>query len=419
MEITLHEVESRGGRKVVAPRRPPTRLLWIPPATKAPPGESVSLSVVIPTYNERANLPELLRRLGPVLEAAVGEDYEVIVVDDDSPDGTWELAQHLTSRHPHLRVLRRTGEKGLSTAVIRGWQSARGDVLGVLDGDLQHPPEILAALWNGIDRGADLAVGSRHLAGGGAGAWSALRRLLSAFARLLALTLLPSAARRLTDPMSGCFLVRRSAVAGRRLHPLGYKILLEVLVRGAIHTIHEGRYVFQERRRGASKATLRVHVEYLAHLLRLRLSTAGLPRFLRFAAVGLLGVGIDMGLLYALGDPRALGLDLTVGKLAAAELAIVHNFLWNDAITFSDLVSEARGGPGKGERFVRFNAVCGVGLLASVALLHAQTGLLGVDRYVANAFTIAVVALWNYHMCLRLGWRAGRPEAAASARSPA
>ena len=419
MGVTLHEVESRAGRKVAAPRRPPTRLLWIPPSTTAAPGGGVSLSVVIPTYNERANLPELLRRLGPVLEAAVGEDYEVLVVDDDSPDGTWEVAQHLTSRHPHLRVLRRTGEKGLSTAVIRGWQAARGDVLGVIDGDLQHPPEILAALWNGIDRGADLAVGSRHIAGGGLGSWSALRRVLSACARLLALALLPAAARRLTDPMSGCFLVRRSAVAGRRLHPLGYKILLEVLVRGAIHTIHEARYVFQERRRGASKVTLRVYAEYVAHLLRLRLSSARLPRFRRFAVVGLLGVGIDMGLLYALGDPRALGLDLTVSKLAAAELAIVHNFLWNDAITFGDLVCETRGGPGKRERFARFNAICGVGLLASVALLHAQTGLLGIDRYVANAITIAVVALWNYHVCLRLGWGAGRTETAPSARSAA
>ncbi len=411
MEVTLHEMGSRAGR---TGQRPPTRLLWIPPAAQPAPDVPVCLSVIVPTLNERKNLPELLHRLTPALESSVGAAWEIIVVDDDSPDRTWDMARRLAERHPRLRVIRRTGEKGLSTAVIRGWQAARGEVLGVLDGDLQHPPEILASLWHAIEHGADLAVGSRHAVGGDIEKWGALRRLLSFGARLLALLLLPSAARRLTDPTSGCFLVRRTSVAGKRLSPLGYKILLEVLVRGAIHTIHEVGFVFQERRRGAGKVTARTCAEYLAHLVRLRVTSEDFARFSRFATAGLLGVGIDMALLFALADPRALGLDLTLGKIAAAEVALVHNFFWNDALAFRDVASESPGLSNKVARLLRFNAVCGTGILISAALLHAQMVWLGMDRYVANAAAIAVVALWNYHLVVKVGWAAPRREETGS-----
>jgi dolichol-phosphate mannosyltransferase len=232
-------------------------------------GAPLQLSVVIPTFNEHTNIEALIRQVTGLLGRELGDSYEIIVVDDDSPDRTWELAAELTAMYHTLRVVRRQGERGLSTAVIRGWQVARGRVLAVIDGDLQHPPKALTRLWTAIGEGADLAVASRNVKGGGVSDWSLRRRILSRGAQLLALALVPGVVRRLSDPMSGYFMVRRSAIAGTVLDPLGYKILVEVVGRGRIHSIAEIGYVFRERDEGDSKVTWRTYVEYLRHLVRL------------------------------------------------------------------------------------------------------------------------------------------------------
>jgi dolichol-phosphate mannosyltransferase len=370
---------------------------------------NIRLSLVVPTYNESKNLSELLERLSPVLEQQLPGAHEILVVDDDSPDRTWEIAGRLSARYPALRVIRRQGERGLSTAVIRGWQAARGEVLAVMDADLQHPPEIIGALWAEAARGADLVIGSRHTDGGGLGTWSLLRRAVSSGARLLGLVLLPSVVGRVSDPMSGCFMVKRSALADKPLRPIGYKILLEILARGVVRSIREVGYVFQERTQGESKISLRVYLDYVTHLLRLRLADGGILRFARFAAVGTSGVVVDMALLFALSDPRMLAWHLTLGKLVAAEVAIVNNFAWNDAITFRDLADRARGVTSKLLRFLKFNAICGTGLVLHVVLLNVQVSLLGLNRYFANAVGIGLVAMWNYWLCLKPGWRVASP----------
>ena len=140
--------------------------LLIPDRDPAAATTGIRLSLAVPTYNESANIVPLLQALTEVLDATLADAWEVIVVDDDSPDGTAQLAQRFAATAPRVQVLRRTGERGLSTAVIRGWQLARGDVLGVIDGDLQHPPEVLGALWREIALGNDLCVASRHIGGG-------------------------------------------------------------------------------------------------------------------------------------------------------------------------------------------------------------------------------------------------------------
>jgi dolichol-phosphate mannosyltransferase len=238
---------------------------------EAPSGPPIRLSLIIPTFNEAKNLGELVSQLTTLLEPRLGDGYELVVVDDDSPDRTWATALALAAENPRVRVLRRTSERGLSTAVIRGWQVARGAVLGVIDADLQHPPEITVALWDAIEAGADLAVGSRHVDGGGVSDWSVRRRALSRGAQLLGLALLPGVVGRVKDPMSGYFMIRREAIAGTTLNPLGYKILIEVLGRGSVGKIAEVGYVFRERSEGASKVTWRLYVAYLRHLARLRL----------------------------------------------------------------------------------------------------------------------------------------------------
>ncbi len=247
----------------------PTGPLEVPvtPETSA---RRVRLSLIVPTYNEGKNIAEMLQRLTELLEGPLSGDYELIVVDDDSPDRTWEIARSLTAKYPLLRVMRREQERGLSSAVIRGWQVARGEVLAVIDADLQHPPEITLELWKEIERGADLTVASRHTEGGGVSTWSLSRRLLSRGAQLLGLVLLPGVLGRVSDPMSGYFMVRRAAIGGRRMSPLGYKILIEVIGRGKIGSISEIGYVFRERSEGESKVTWRLYVDYLRHLVRLR-----------------------------------------------------------------------------------------------------------------------------------------------------
>jgi len=377
--------------------------------------QSIYFSLVLPTYNERDNLAAMVQRLTGLLDAKLGQDYELIVVDDDSPDGTWKMAEVLMSDYPQLRVMRRQREQGLSSAVIRGWQIARGKILGVIDADLQHPPETLIQLLNEIEQGADLAVASRHVAGGGVSNWSFTRRFLSRGAQLLGLLILPQVVGRVSDPMSGYFLIRRSAIAEQLLQPKGYKILLEVLGRGQVGPIAEVGYVFQERQEGESKVTWKQYLDFILHLLKLRSRgritrlrqrfSFPIQRFVRFGLVGLSGVFVDMVILYLLSDPSTLGWGLTRSKAIAAEVAILNNFLWNDAWTFGDISRQQTGWQKRLKRFFKFNLICLTGLVLNVLLLNLFFNVFGINRYVANLLAIAVVTLWNFWVNLKLSWR--------------
>jgi dolichol-phosphate mannosyltransferase len=376
-------------------------------------GAPIKLSMVVPTYNESKNVSEMVRRLTALLDGPLGKTYEIIVVDDNSPDRTWEVAQSLTAQYPQLRVMRRQGERGLSTAVIRGWQAARGEILAVIDADLQHPPEVTMGLWQEIERGAEIAVASRHIEGGGVSDWSFIRRVVSRVAQMIGLVLLPGVVGRVSDPMSGFFMLRRSAISGVELQPLGYKILIEVLGRGRFRWIGEVPYVFRERVEGESKATGKIYIDYLRHLLRLRLSTLPINRFVRFGLVGASGVVVDMGMLFLLSDPTMLAWGLTRSKLIASELAIVNNFIWNDAWTFRDVSSHQRGFRQRLRRFGKFQLICLAGVVLNAVLLNLQFNILGMNRYLANAIAIVIVTGWNFWLNLKLSWRAAGPETPA------
>lgn len=232
----------------------------------------VELSLILPTFKEAQNIRKTLAAACSVLRNVPGLAFEVIVVDDNSPDGTSEIALDATDTYPEVLVMRRETEAGLATAVIRGWQAARGSILAVMDADMQHPPEVLAHLVALMRMDRDLAVASRHVQGGGVGSWNLFRRIVSRGAQVIGLVILPEVLVRISDPMSGFFMVRREAIQGVAFNPTGYKILVEVLARGRIGAIGESPYVFCERKEGASKATAAVYVQYLKHLLRLRLT---------------------------------------------------------------------------------------------------------------------------------------------------
>ena len=371
--------------------------------------QQIRFSLIIPSYNEGANIQKIVQILSEILDTAIPEEYELIVVDDDSPDRTWKLAQELTPQYPQLRVMRRQEEKGLSTAVIRGWQVARGEILGVIDADLQHPPDILLKIWSEMEKGADLGIASRHVEGGGVSEWSIVRRFLSRGAQMLGLIILPEVISRLSDPMSGYFMVRRDAIVGKYLSPVGYKILIEVTARGAIRWIAEVGYVFREREAGESKVTWKQYIEYIQHLLRLRFDLWPVKRFLRFGIVGFSGVFVDMIVLYLLSDPSTLGWGLTRSKILASEVAIINNFLWNDAWTFADFSSQQKGWSKRFKRFLKFNVVCLAGLILNVLLLNFLFNLVFENapygRYIANFIAIGAVTIWNFWFNLKLSWR--------------
>ena len=224
-------------------------------------------ALVIPTLNEAGNMPVLLGRIHRAL-ASTTIDYEIIVVDDDSSDGTAEAVNQHAARDPRVRLYVRRGERGLAGAVIYGWQQSNADLLGVIDADLQHPPEVLPSLLEPVLDGADISIASRYLNGNGASEWNKFRLLVSRCSTL-ATTPLQRNGLRVKDPLSGFFIVRRECIDPLQLQPEGFKILLEILVKGRIHKAVEVPFHFGNRHSGRSKADFRVALQYFSLLGKL------------------------------------------------------------------------------------------------------------------------------------------------------
>ncbi len=223
------------------------------------------VSIVIPTYNERENLPVLISKIFDVFGRS-GIEGEVVVVDDNSPDGTAALAEELGRSHP-VRVLKRAGKLGLSSAVIEGFAAAQGEILGVMDADLSHDPEVLPAMIWPIAAGeVEFVVGSRHVRGGGITNWPLLRRFVSTGAILLGRPLTG-----IRDVTSGFFFLRKEVLDGVRLNPIGFKIGLEIAVKGRFEKYREVPYTFTDRQGGKSKFNRKEILNYLKHLADLYL----------------------------------------------------------------------------------------------------------------------------------------------------
>ena len=237
------------------------------PATKAQEHDQNRLALIIPTLREADNLRGLLGRVRSVLDP-LGMAYEIIVVDDDSRDGTEEIVSAISREDPRVRLLIRKGERGLSGAVLYGWRHTEAEILGVMDADGQHPPDLLPALISAILAGNDLAIGSRYTAGVEVGKWNPVRKLLSA-AAVWATWPIQRAGIRAHDPMTGFFLVRRACVHGIAFQPSGFKLLLEILVRGRLRSVAEVPLAFGSRNRGTSKANFKVGWDYAKLLARL------------------------------------------------------------------------------------------------------------------------------------------------------
>ena len=357
------------------------------------------LTVVVPCYNERANIRPLVARL----EAALATlRWEVIFVDDASPDGTAVEALQIAASDQRIRCIRRIGRRGLSSAVIEGALTSSASFIAVMDGDLQHDetrlPAMLALLRNGA---ADIAVGSRHAAGGDAsGLGSAWRHHLSGLGIRAARAFLPV---RLSDPLSGFFMLPRPLFD--RLAPhltgAGFKILLELLLAAGRNVrIAEVPFVFRPRQAGESKLDLLVSIQFAAVLLD-RLFRGLLPlRFLAFAAVGALGILVNLAALGLLTKLVGIGFEWSQG--IATLLAMLANFELNNRITYGD---QRLTGRRLWQGRLLFVLVCSIGGVANVGI----AGMLYHDHAgwsLAGTAGAAIGVVWNYAVSATLVWRA-------------
>ena len=233
--------------------------------------KSEKLGLVVPTLNEAGNIAAVLQRVRASLDA-LKANYDITVVDDDSRDGTARVVQEIAVQDPRVRILVRRGERGLAGAVLYGWQHTDAELLGVMDADLQHPPELLPDLLKAMRQGYDIAVASRYLAEDAVRGWNPARRLVSMLGTWVTMPLQKQNIR-VKDPLSGFFVVRRNCIAGIPLHSQGFKILLEILVRGRIRAAAEVPFHFGLRHAGKSKASLKVALDYFSLLGRLSLDS--------------------------------------------------------------------------------------------------------------------------------------------------
>jgi dolichol-phosphate mannosyltransferase len=358
------------------------------------------ITVVVPAFRERENIPRLLDALETAL---AGLDWETIVVVDDSFDGSEDLVRSRAQRDPRVRCLHRIGRRGLASACIEGMLASSAPYVAVMDADLQHDetltPQLLEAAKS---EQADVVVASRYMAGGSTGDLAGDRVKISQLASALSRVL----AKGLTDPMSGFFLVRRSFLERvvRRLYGRGFKILLDLIAaaRGEVKIV-ERPYRMRSRQHGESKLGMRVIAEFFM-LIAYHLTGRLLPaRFFLFAAVGVTGLGVHLAVLSALFN--ASGGNFLLAQAVATVAAMTSNFFLNNAFTYAD---QALRGVRLWRGLASFYAACGVGALINLAVaewLYLQSA----PYWAAGAAGAVVAAVWNFFTTASVTW--GGPTA--------
>lgn len=340
-------------------------------------------TVVVPTYNESANVERLVRR---VLSAF--PEAEIVLVDDASPDGTAARARALAATLP-VKVVERSGERGLSTAVLRGFEEARTDVVVVMDADLSHPPEMIPSLVAAVEDGADVAVGSRYVEGGEIDEWPLLRRMTSRAGTLLARPL--TAVR---DPMAGFFCLRRSLLRGVQLKPRGFKILLEILARARPVRVVEVPIRFEDRAAGSSKFDGRERRAFLRQVWTLYRDENAWPwRAAKFLLTGATGYLLHVAALVGLVESG--GLRPIPGAVAAFALAMTWNYVLNRRWTFR----AAEAPVARSYAAYSAGALGGLGVQLGVmrvleGLHYALSASLGIAF--GTAFTFACAQAWAF-----------------------
>ena len=326
--------------------------------------------------------------------------YELIIVDDNGSDGMAEVVERLSHQYPVKLICSEVG-KDSALAVITGFEQARGEILGVMDVNLGNSPEKIPELLQAIDDGADVAVASRYMPGGGIGYWSAKEKVISRVTTMLARLVLPSI-RKVRDPMSGLFLLKRTVIEGVVLKP-GHRILFQVLARGRSGEVTEVPYI-EERAYGEGNVSLREQLGYVESIFLLATRERELRRIVQFCLVGLSGVGVNMGSFWLL--TRYAGLsepyDL-IALILSIELATLSNFVLNDIWTFKD----RRIGNIKSTllRALKFNIISVGYFIIYYAIYTPLTRFTGIYDLVVMLIAIGIGFIWNFSMNLLWTWR--------------
>lgn len=369
---------------------------YLAPASLAQP-RPAELAIIVPTFNERGNVGRLIARL----ERCLGDiSWEVIVVDDDSPDGTAALVRELHGDDPRIRCIQRLGRRGLSSACIEGMLASAAAHFAVIDADLQHDETLLPRMLETLRGGrTDLVVCSRYTQAREVPGWNERRQLISRFATRLGRAVTGV---ELADPMSGFFMIRREAFEGvmRRLSGTGFKLLLDILASASPPMrVTELPYRFRPREVGESKLDARVAVDFLLMLLD-KVTGGFVPaRFVLFGAVGAVGVLVHLAVLRLVFGP--LGGGFVVGQSIATLVAMTFNYAVNNELTYRDRrlrgMAWLRG-------WASFVLACGIGAVANVgvaAQLHAEA-----TPWLLSALAgIAVGVVWNYVVTALYVWR--------------
>ncbi len=362
-------------------------------AIKAP-----ELAVIVPTFNERDNVIPLLEKLEAAL-AGIG--WEAVFVDDDSKDGTPTAITERARADTRVRILRRIGRRGLSSAVVEGILSTTAPYVAVIDADMQHDEQLLRQMLATLRAGeADLAVGTRYAGGGGVGDWDFRRKTISWVATKLSALVIKAD---LSDPMSGFFMLRRDAFEAsvRQLSSQGYKILLDIVASAPKPLrIEEFPYVFRLRQHGESKLDALVSLEYLLLLIDKLFGHIVPARFVLFMSIGGLGVFVHMAVLTALLKTQGFGFLAAQG--AATVVAMTFNFFLNNALTYRD--KRLKGFWPMLRGLLSFYLVCAVGAVSNVGIAnflftHSYAW------YVSGVAGILVGAVWNYAASSVFTWR--------------
>jgi dolichol-phosphate mannosyltransferase len=355
----------------------------------------LDLAIVVPTFNERGNVPLMVEKLDAALS---GLAWEAIFVDDDSPDGTADAARDLAIRDRRVRVIQRIGRRGLSSATIEGMCATAAPLVAVIDGDLQHDETILPAMARELqkDPSLDLVVGSRFVEGGGTGEWDTDRVAKSAFATKLSRRVLKA---ELGDPMSGFFMARTAMV--REITPhlsaIGFKILLDIMTTAPRPLrFKELPYTFRVRTVGESKLDHVVAMEFLIALYDRVMGRIIPVRFAMFSGIGAIGALVHflvLGVMF-----RVLGIGFIKSTIAATAIAMTFNFFVNNALTYRD--ARLKGARALIDGWVSFCAVCSVGAVANVgigSLVYARVA----EWWLAGIAGAVVGSVWNY---VASGW---------------
>jgi len=337
------------------------------------------ISIIIPTYNEAKNLKKLVPSIRQVIPNA-----EIIVVDDNSPDNTAKVARELG-----CKVVVRPKKMGLASAVIEGIKVANNDIIAVMDADLQHPPELLPKMYELARDGYDIVIASRYINGSSV-KMNWFRKLISKVATKITHILLKES-RIVKDPMSGYFVIKRKVINGVKLNPRGFKILLEILVRGQYSKVVEVPYTFNQREYGKSKFGIREIIEYIKLILEL-----SEYRPIKFMIVGSSGIIVNLSVLHLM---LSLGFPVFVAGATAIESAITWNFNLNDLWTF-----RSRRTGRKIVRWLKYHLAVGTGALINYLTLLILA-FLGFPPLIADIIGIFLGYIANFLISQEVVWR--------------